>query len=190
MRRLAPQLIAHLFCISLFSFFNSDVLAQGTIGSNQTRQDIQYREWALRNIRRDTPIRNDREILAFKLQLKEDFRNLQLVNNELMSRVFSSKLGGENISQKEIRNRLGEIRKLAKRLRLNLGIPEVKSNETPANLALSPGLRLLDKTVMGFVENPLFQSTRVFDQELALQAGRDVSEILRLSDMLRSLMKE
>jgi hypothetical protein len=43
---------------------------------------------------------------------------------------------------------------------------------------------------MSFVENPLFKQPRVYDAELATQAGTDLNEIVRLSDLLRKLSKD
>ena len=68
-----------------------------------------------------------------------------------------SSFATQEITQKEVRSSLGEIKKIAKRLRFDLAIPEVKASETSYHLALSPGLLILDKAVMSFVENPLFQ---------------------------------
>ena len=55
---------------------------------------------------------------------------------------------------------------------------------------MNPGLLLLDKSVMSFVENPLFQELRVYDPELATRASKDMSQILRLSEFLIRLTKE
>jgi hypothetical protein len=106
-----------------------------------------------------------------------------------MKRVFKPS-GNQTITQKDIRSRLGEIKKLAERLRLNFGLPEVEADEPAAELALKPGLIQLDKTIMSFVDNPLLRDLRVFDTELASQAARDLRAASRLAEALRELAKE
>jgi len=133
----------------------------------------------------------DRRLQQARLALQEDFRKLQLVNNDLMKRMF---LGPQkNIpapSTKEIRSSLDEIKKVAQRLRTNLPIPHVEANDEPSyNVSLSPGLLKLDGVVMSFVENPMFQQPRVYDPDLATKAGTDLNEIVRLSEFLCKLSK-
>ena len=197
MRRLAPQLFVQLFCISAICVFVSTAQAQLPVRPNGS-QDVQNREWALGNIRRETNINTavkNRERELARLSLQEDFRQLQIINNSLMKRIFEPVSAPETITNKEIRSSLGQIKKLAKRLQMNLAIPEVK-NEPAATesgvtekIALRPGLLQLDKAVMSFVENPLFQRPRVFDPELAMRAGRDVNDIASLTESLRGLTK-
>jgi hypothetical protein len=161
------------------------------------RQDIQNREWALGNIRRD--VSRDvnsqfaREQKLAQLALRDDFRKLQLVNNDLMKRTFVQ----ATIKPKEIRSSLGEMRKLAQRLRVSFNLPEPeslknssKASVPPYHVSLSPGLLLLDQAVMKFVENPLFQQPKVLDTELSFRAATDLNEILRLTDFLRKLTKQ
>ena len=190
MRRFAPQLFAQLFCIPLIHFFASGSKAQFS-SRPKSQEQVQNREWALGSLRRDIPNQYQREKLLAQGATKNDFRNLQIVNNELMKRMFvRSANNTQQITDKEIRDSLGEIKKLAKRLRINLAIPEVQSDTNKTKVSLSPGLLLLDKAVKSFVDNPLFQQPKIFDPDLASRAGKDMSEILRLRDYLRSLTKE
>ena len=190
MRRFAPQLFAQLFCTSAICVFVSSAQAQLPVRPNG---DIQNREWALSHIRRETNNTTlaDRERELFQLSLQEDFRQLQRVNNSLMKRMFEPESPAEKITHKEIRSSLGEIKKLAKRLQVNLGIPEVKESFDKADsiAELSAGLRELDSAVMSFVENPFFQRPKVYDHELAKRAGKDVNAILALTEILRSLTR-
>ena len=92
------------------------------------------------------------------------------------------------ITNKEIRSSLGEIKTRAERLRESFGIPKIKA-KAENDVALTAGLRQLDGAVMSFVHNPMFQQHRVYDTELASQAGRDLGEVFRLVDALRKLTK-
>jgi hypothetical protein len=193
-RRFAPQLFAQLFCILLFVFAVS--VTQGQIPGRPTTDQIQNRESVLGNLRTTVDIiktpgqRHDHARLQAQMALKNDFRNLQIVNNQLMARVFeNSSINREQITEREIRSRLGEIQKLAERLRFNFGIPKQKSTESAFSVTLKPGLLLLDKAVMSFVQNPFFQQPKVYNAELVSQAGHDIGEVLRLTDALRKLTK-
>ena len=189
MRRFAPQLFAQLFCITLLLLSVSSSQAQ-VPRRLSTQEQIQNREWALGHIRREVAVdHRAREKALAQLELRNDYRKLQVVNNDLMKRVFKPS-DTEKITQKEIRSSLGEIKKLAERLRLNFGLPKPETDEPPNDLALKPGLLQLDKAVMSFVDNPLLQQPRVYDAELASQAGRDLSDVSRLAEALRKLTKE
>lgn len=98
-------------------------------------------------------------------------------------------LSTEKITNKEIRSSLAEIKKLAERLRSNFGIPKTQAEADPP-LALLPGLQQLDQAVSNFVDNPLFQQPRVFDTELASKAAKDLSNVLKLTEVLKELTKK
>ena len=180
MRRFAPQLFAQLFLISLllFSAFNSQAQVRPTAQQRVRNQQLSLdRELA-------TPPTFARDRRQIEAAVRRDFRQLQIVNNNLMERMLD-----RQITNKEIRSSVGEIKKLTERLRSSFGIPKIKTNAEP-EVALVPGLLQLHKAVISFVDNPLFQQPRVYDPELASKAGKDVSEVLTLADMLRKLTKE
>jgi hypothetical protein len=190
-RRFAPQLFAQLFCISLVLVCVSTAPAQLPTKRGIGQPQIRVPGWELGSLQRDRNTTFAREELVAQLALREDFRNLQIVENELMKRVFvHSDEKKPEITHNEIRSSLGKIKQLAKRLKLNLALPQREKEPVAYKVTLSPGLLLLDRAVTSFVENPLFQQPRVFDTELAFQAGNDLNEILRLTDFLRELTKE
>ena len=188
MRRFAPQLFAPIFFIAsmVFSVYDSQAQIQNR---PTTQQQVQHREWALENLRKQARLQpTARQRLLDQVSLRNDFRQLQIVNNNLMSRMFGSSQT-QRITNKEIRSSLGEIKKLAERLANGFGIPRTKPN-AETEVALAPGLHQLDKAVMSFVDNELFQQPRIYDAELASQAEKDLSDVLRLADVLRKLTKE
>lgn len=186
MRRFAPQLFAQLFLVSLllFSAYNSKAQVRPS-----AQQQVRNQQWSVDREQSQTPphpyARDRRQVEA---SVRKDFLQLQIVNNSLMERMFDSS-STRQITNKEIRSSLGEIRKLADRLRYNFGIPKIKA-EAETDVALRPGLLQLHKAVFSFVENPMFQQPRVYDAELWSKAGKDVSEVLTLADVLRKLTKE
>lgn len=185
MRRVAPQVFAQLFCITLLLLSNSISQAQVP-----PQAEIQNRAWVLSNMRRVVAADDrSREKLLIQIALREDYRKLQIVNNDLMKRVFKP-AANQTISEQEISSRLGEIKKLAERLRSNFGFPKVEGNEPATDLALKPGLLQLDQTIMSFVDNPLLRQPRVYDTKLASDAARDLSSVSRLADALKKLVKD
>lgn len=185
MRRFAPQLFALLFFVSLLflSAGNSSAQVRPT-----PQQQVRNQQLSVERLREETtphPYARDRR--RAEASVRNDFRQLQIVNNNLMERMFDSST--QKITNKEIRSSLSEIKKLAERLRSSFGIPAIKAKAEP-DVALTPGLLQLNRAVVSFVDNPLFQQPRVYDTELASQAGKDLSEVLRLADVLRKLTKE
>ena len=183
MRRFAPQLFAQVFCFCfLFSVPNSQALK---VQPASPQERVRNQQLSVDRLKAQTPpqpfARDRRQVEA---DIRKDFRQLQIVNNTLMERMLST----EKITNKEIRSSLGEIKKLAERLRSNFGIPKVQA-EAESDLALVPALHRLNRAVGSFVENPLFQQPRVFDTELASKAAKDLSDVLRLADVLRKLTK-
>lgn len=188
MRRFAPQLFAQVFCISLLLLSVDSSPAQ-KVQPASPQERVRNQQWSVDRLREQTPsqpfARSRRPVEA---EVRKDFRQLQVVNNNLMNRMFAQS-STQKITNKEIRSSLGEIKKLAERLRSNFGIPKIKAR-AETDVALVPGLLQLDKAVGSFVDNPLFQQPRVFDAELASKAGKDLSDVLRLADVLRELTKK
>ncbi|HKY43698.1 MAG TPA: hypothetical protein VJM50_11420 [Pyrinomonadaceae bacterium] len=186
MRRFAPQLFAQLFFVSLLLFSAYNVKAQTR---PTPQQKVRNQQWSLEREQSQTPphpyARDRRQVEA---AVRSDYRQLQIVNNNLMERMFD-RSSTQRITNKEIRSSLGKIKKLTERLRSSFGIPRIKANAEP-DLALAPGLLQLNQAVRSFVDNPMFQQRRVYDAELVSKAGKDVSEVLTLADALRKLTKE
>jgi hypothetical protein len=185
-RRFAPQLFAQLFCFPLLLLLATDSRGQFPIKPRNGRQVIQNRDLIFAEAR--TNVDPQYELLAEEA-LRADFHKLQILNIDLLKRVFRrAPYTADKNNQKEIGSTLGDIKKVASRLRSRLGVPKIDEG-LPYDMALAPGVLLLDKTITSFVENPLFQDRRVVNPELAVRAGRDISEVVRLSESLRKLTK-
>jgi len=195
-RHISPRLCAQVFCISLSLLFGSTSYGQKPLVAARGPQRIPSRDTlALRTDNRLAERELEREKRNLLMSLREDFRQLQIVNLDLMKRTFlppSNK--AEAITGKEIRESLGEIQSRARRLKMNFRLPEIKTeaaNEgTSSDVSLKSGLLNLDRTVTRFVENPIFQQLRVVDAELTVRAAEDLNKILRLTDSLRRMAKQ
>jgi hypothetical protein len=187
-RRFAPQLFAQLFCFPLLLLLVSNSQGQYPIKPSTGRQVIEHHDLIFPEIRQET---NPQYQLLAELNLRADFRKIQVLNIDLLKRVFRpSPATTDELNQKEIRSNLGEIKKLATRLRMNLGVPKIDKTRSIYEVKFAPGVLLLDKAITSFVENPLFQQPRVVDTELAMRAGKDLNEVVQLSEFLRKLAKE
>ena len=120
-------------------------------------------------------------------QISDDFKNLQVLNNKLMSEVTDQ--GGADY--KEISTMLADIGSRAARLKSNLALPKVDEKKEKANselttaAALKDRLMEFDKVVMSFATNPIFQQANVIDVELAKQASGDLATIIERSGKLK-----
>lgn len=120
--------------------------------------------------------------------IKEDFTRIQVVNNEMMRKIFDD----EVLDYKRISESIGEIRKRAARLRENLMLPETEPGEKNLRMLaqnqpalLKDSLLTLDNMIMAFVHNPLFQQPNVVDAKLSARAGDDLRTIIEFSGGIR-----
>jgi hypothetical protein len=193
-RHITPQRCAQFSCIFLLLICAST--SRGQTSAGLVQQNIQNRERVLSSLRTEANRSSneiERERRLFQQALKQDFRQLQIVNNEVMKQAFlRSSNTSEEIKRKEIRSGLGEMQDVARRLRTNLRLPEVKTARKAASpeSTFNAGLLILDETVSKFVENPIFQQPRVLDAEMSFRAAEDLDEILRLTEALRKLAKK
>ena len=195
MRHISPRLCAQVSCFFLLFLFANTSYGQLPNPAVRLPQRIPAREQALGNLSVNVnPVERafERAKLILLLTLKEDFRQLQIVNNELMKRIFLPRSNsGGTITPKEIRASLSEIQSRARRLKVNFRLPDAQAAAKENSVVtLSSGLLRLDEKVMRFVDNPIFQQLRVVDARLSVQAAEDLEAILRLSDCLRKLAKD
>ena len=126
--------------------------------------------------------------LALK-QIREDFRDLQSLNNRMMSEAWAR----ETVDYGFVSNMISQIRGKANRLKLNLNLPEpgdMKSERRadPANdKDFRASLMVLDKTIMRFVNNPLFQKPNTLEVTQAAKARHDLETVIELAGGLRKV---
>ena len=130
-----------------------------------------------------------REVIA--KQVVEDFREMQALNNKMMATAWSQ----SDVDYKYISKMVGEIGKRAGRLKTNLMLPKIEEKTEPTQTspeiantdALKNELLLMDKSLMRFVNNPIFQKTSVIDLELANRATRDLNAVIEMSNKLKKV---
>jgi len=154
----------------------------------RAEQDMISREWNLTHIVDEADKKFKKEVISLLPQIQEDFRRLQIVNNEMMQTVFVTK----SLDYRLISASTEEIKRRALRLRQSLLLPKISSNEenqkfheVSTSEQLKASLLLLDHSVMSFVTNPLFKLPNVIDPKLAETATVDLESIIKFSDTIR-----
>jgi hypothetical protein len=148
--------------------------------------EIKRREGAINAPRAETP-----PIAARCERCKEDFRRLQLANNEMMRTIFSDK-PPDSIDYQHISKATTEIKKRASRLKSELHLPEPeRAEERPEikgisnDAQLKASLLALDKLIIGFVTNPIFRSLGTLDARQGIKVRQDLARIIELSQSIK-----
>ena len=89
---------------------------------------------------------------------------------------------------------ISQIRGKAARLKLNLALPEAEDDKTKTldgsfsdTKQFRAALLQLDRHIMSFATNPLFQKPDVIEVELAKRASRDLTKVVELSGKLKKV---
>ena len=154
-------------------------------------QDQQKRELNLRRGGEEAGRPPDeRAVKAAVKQLGEDFRRIQVIRNDV-ARVL---VAGDALDYAHVSEQAVEVRKRALRMQTYLGLRDPKAEagrqhdgtaSPPDEGQLKRALVLLCKRIDSFVANPRFKSPGVVDVEGDARAGRDLREIISLSDAVR-----
>jgi hypothetical protein len=125
-------------------------------------------------------------------KMRDDFRNLQLLRNQVVRHLQSN----QPLDYKLIADKTGEINKRAARLKTQLvrEAPggEKKEPEKPSELPddqLTDALVRMCRRIDSFTENPVFKLPDVVDVEQSAKAGRDLLEVIRLSGGVNRLVE-
>jgi hypothetical protein len=160
------------------------------------KNERQLAEMELRsveNLGKTKPAEKSSERLLYQ-QISEDFRRLQVVNNEMMRATFPAKSANpaNTLDSKLILRALAEINSRASNLKSNLRLPKAE-NEEPTRAGpeilnieqLKSSLLALDALVMTFIANPTFENPGVVEVEQAAKARRDLEKIIELSRIIK-----
>lgn len=121
-------------------------------------------------------------------KIKEDFRDLQSLNNKMMADAWSQ----DALDFASIADMVSKIRGKASDLKDSLALPQPENPQTSTKPAPVTTVRqfreqllLLDKTIMRFVNNPVFQAANTVDVELAKKAHADLEQVISLTADLK-----
>jgi hypothetical protein len=121
-------------------------------------------------------------------QISEDFKDLQGLNNKMMAEAWAR----PELDYRYISDMVSKIRGKASRLKLNLALPDAedKKPKQPDQIfsdaeKFRVALLQLDRHIMSFSTNPLFQKPDVIEVDLANRASLDLTMVLELSGKLK-----
>jgi hypothetical protein len=117
-------------------------------------------------------------------KIKDDFRDLQSLNNKMMADAWMQ----DALDYSAIADVVSKIRGRANDLKGGLSLPQSENPQTALKMPAVTTVRhfreellLLDKTIMRFVNNPVFQAANTVDVNLAKKASDDLEHVLVLT---------
>jgi len=139
--------------------------------------------WAVPKDKETEAMRENR----FK-RIKGDFRDLQSLNNKMMADAWLQ----DTVNYSSVADMVSKIRGKANDLKDGLSLPQ---SEEPQKGLKAPAvttprqfreeLLLLDKIIMRFVTNPVFQANNALDVNLARKASEDLEHVIFLTADLK-----
>jgi len=173
-----------LIAVTLAGFF-SGVQAQGCGANADRARAIEQAEmdrllnWAVPKDKESEVMRLNR----FK-KIKDDFRDLQALNNKMMADAWMQ----DALDYAAVADMVSKIRGKANDLKDGLSLPESENSQTEVKMPAVTTVRqfreellLLDKTLMRFVNNPVFQAANTVDLDLAKKASADLEQVISLT---------
>jgi hypothetical protein len=162
---------------------------------NETRRminDDTFRE--LMRVARETPntsvVDSNASRAAQLKQLGDDFKTIQNINNRMMGDAWAP----AQLDYGHLAEMISEINGRAARLKNNLSLPEPDISKKQAERLSISGLKefrsallLMDRSLMSFVTNPIFQRPNVVQIDLAKQARLDLENVIALSGNLKKI---
>lgn len=137
---------------------------------------------------KNVAVDNSEATRALIKQTSDDFRAIQNINNKMMAQVYAT----EAIDYDRTSAAIAQINTKAIRLKNNLSLPnpkEVKKKDLNVSGAkeFKSALLLMDRSIMRFVTNPIFQKPNVMEVESATRASQDLTDIITLSATLKKI---
>jgi len=131
---------------------------------------------------------DQRRINAAMEQTKEDFRQIQILRNEIVRKILADK----PLDYKLISEEAGDVRKRADRLKSSLAAPageetaKSQKNEVDFNdQEMKSVLVRLCKLIDSFVENPVLKTPGITDAQQSKKAASDLLNIIDLSGNIK-----
>jgi hypothetical protein len=154
--------------------------------------DDTFRE--LMKVARESPntsvANSDASRAAQLKQLGDDFKTIQNINNRMMAEAWAR----EQLDYGHLSEMISEINGKATRLKTNLSLPEPDSSKKAGERLSITGFKefrsallRMDRSLMSFVTNPIFQRPEVVQIDLAKQARLDLENVIALSGNLKKI---
>jgi len=153
------------------------------------QQDMNNREWQLRNYGHESNAPKDRrELEALMAQTEEDFNRILTLHNEIARLLAATK----PIEYSFISDATAEIKKRASRLQSTLALHQLP-DETPVveksaelnDAQMKDELVRMCKQIRSFVTNPVIENPNTVDAQQLSNARRDLESLIQLSGHLK-----
>jgi len=161
----------------------------GTNTSPSRKPSIRERQLIMDAMAREVgrPRSTDEKRIAL-VQIADDFQQIQMVNNKMMEAAMKA----ATLDYEDIGSSTAEIKKRASRIKSNLELPnaepDAKSKQEYKPVVDAAGMKAallsLDKTIMSFVESPIFKNPNVIDMDQTSKAIRDLDIIIEFSRLI------
>src|ERR1044072_2494546 len=121
-------------------------------------------------------------------QINEDFQRIQVIHNEIVRMLQPDK----GLNYDRLADLTGDMKKRSERLRGNLALPQPeKTNPPPTHSEaideahLKKSIADLHDVIVNFVANPLFKNLGVVDAKVVDAAGKNLDDIMGLSEEIK-----
>ena len=157
-----------------------------TINSRRTppaSRDMRYREWSMKSMEKNSARTPEEQKLAWS-QIREDFKRIQVIDNDLAKHRASTEI----LDTKLVEKAATEIHKCAARLQVNLMFPKetaAPGEKSQNEYQISTLLSGLSGLIKRFVNNPVFGEVEVLDVQAAATAKRDLERVIELSEQIK-----
>ena len=190
--------VSYRFCfmaaavVALLAATADKVLAQRPDNPDLKREQRQreVREANLRNTEATAAIEriDQKRVAAAIKQVKDDFKQIQIVRNEMVRNLLAEK----PLDYKLIAGETGEIHKRADRLKTFLMPPITDKNKDHQksqiefkNDEMKDALVRLCNLIAEFIDNPVLKTPDKVDVEQSAKAGGDLLSIIELSGNIK-----
>lgn len=121
-------------------------------------------------------------------QINEDFQRIQVIHNEIVRMLQPDK----GLNYDRLADLTGDMKKRSVRLRENLALPQPEKTDTPPSHSdaiddahLKKTIADLHDVIVSFIANPLFKNLGVVDAKVIDAAGKNLDDILGLSEEIK-----
>ena len=162
----------------------------GSIDLKREQREREHREAMLRKTEMGAALdkAEKRRIEAAIKQVKEDYKRIQIVRNEMVRNLIADR----PLDYRLISDETGEINERAVRLKAYLmpPVPEDKEKNTRSQVEFNDeemkgALVELCNLIAGFIDNPVLKNPDTIDVEQSTRAGRDLFSIIELSGNIK-----
>ena len=170
-----------LFCVLL------TVSAAARSQTRENNRTLDEYDRTLNVMKNDAKAATERRRSLFP-QINEDFQRIQVIHNEIVRMLQPDK----GLNYDRLADLTGDMKKRSARLRENLALPQPEKTDIPPTHSetidearLKKSIANLHDVIVSFVANPLFKNLGVVDAKVVDAAGKNLDDIMGLSEEIK-----